>query len=141
MESPTTQSCPLGDLDDEMAALTLQLQEVELFSTSQKGKNSIKEPSNVDVACTAFHEILRLGLQMTADLQCARSIAEAVSTDDNVIAEIVRKENQDARDRHLALQMSGQNTNDDAPPSYVELVLDVETTDTEVNIKLYTYNG
>ncbi|KAF2812467.1 uncharacterized protein BDZ99DRAFT_439618 [Mytilinidion resinicola] len=118
----TTQPAHPAHLDDEIMALALQLEEIDIHSKGQKGKHKACSPPDIDVAFSAFQAELQQAIGLLEDLKCAHSIALAVDTDSQLIREIAQEEAQGERDRRLALQLSGQNPDLalDAPPPYEE---------------------
>ena len=107
-----------ANFDEEIIVLALQLEEIQCYSDSQKGKYKEDNVPDMQVAFATFQMEVQRHIQFFDDLKCAHSVARAVDTDAQAIAEIAQVEAQEERDRRLALQMSGQNPDQDAPPPY-----------------------
>lgn len=116
----TIQPTHPSSLDDEIVALTLQLDEINCQPSLNKGKYKADEPPDMELAFSAFQQEIQMYMQFLNDLKCAHSIARAVNADAQAIAELVQDEGREERDRRLALQMSGQNPDEDVPPPYAE---------------------
>ncbi|TID25008.1 hypothetical protein E2P81_ATG04113 [Venturia nashicola] len=121
MATLTVQPAHPITFDDEMMALALQLEEIDNQSTVQKGKYNVDSPPDTELAFAAFQKEIQMSMQILSDLKLAQSFAQAIVTDAQEIAESVQDESRAVGDRRLALQLSGQNPNDDiAPPPYDE---------------------
>lgn len=119
MATLTVQPAHPVNFDDEMMALALQLEEINCQPTMKKGKYKADNPPDAEVAFAAFQKDIEAHMQFLKDLDFAHSIARAVDADAQAIAEFIQDEGQDARDRCLALQLSGQDSSEDvAPPPY-----------------------
>lgn len=121
--------------DDEMMALALQLEEINCQPTVQKGKYKAGNPPDMELAFSIIHEEVQIHIQFLNDLKIAHSMARAVDTDAQAIAESVQDEGGEERDRRLALQLSGQNP-DDVPPPYAEVGVVTSVQGDEVSGKL-----
>jgi hypothetical protein len=98
------------NLDDEIAALTFQLEEIGNSSSPalQKGKHRADEPPDRLVALSNFRAELEATLTFFQDRKLAQSISQAIDTDALAIARATREERQSVQDRRIALQLSGQ---------------------------------
>lgn len=120
MATLTVQPANPVSFDDEMMALALQLEEINCQPTVQKGKYKVGNPPDMELAFATFQKEVQMHMQFLNDLNFAHSVARAVDTDAEAIAESVQDEDREQRDRRLALQLSGQNP-DDVPPPYAEV--------------------
>jgi hypothetical protein len=111
-------------LEDEIALLALQLEEIEVFSEGGKGKYPANRPPDSNVAYEAFRTELEEYQAFLADQQMARSIAAAVFSDGVTIAELAAEEIQSHEDRVLALQMDNEES---GPPLYSESIFQEPT--------------
>jgi hypothetical protein len=120
--------------DEEIIALALQLEEIQCYSDSQKGKYKENNVPDMQVAFATFQMEVQRHLQFLDDLKYAHSVARAVDSDAQAISEIAQVEAQEERDRRLALQMSGQNPDQDAPPPYIEVGTNTAAPEDEVKL-------
>jgi hypothetical protein len=91
-------------LDDEIMALTLQLEEIESNSSSRKGKHRADcPPPDFCVASSVYQAEIQQAIESLTDLKFAHSIARAVDTDAQAIRQIGQEEAQGEEDRRLAL--------------------------------------
>jgi hypothetical protein len=93
---------------DEVLALTLQLEEIGQHPSRQLVKNGVEDTSDSAMALSAYEKEIEQRMKLLKDTICAHSVARAISTDANAIAEIVQSEAQAESDRRLAIQMSNQ---------------------------------
>jgi hypothetical protein len=107
-------------LDDELAALTLQLEEFGLASESSKGKHPIDNPPDFEVAFASFQAELEQYRSFLNDQILAQSIGAAVHTDVILIGNITSQDIQAHDDRRYALQLSNNDPNIEAPPRHVD---------------------
>jgi hypothetical protein len=103
------QSGSLQTTDDLTAALLIQLQleDTEKISSSIKGKGPEGELSDAELALRLYKQELELNASILSDRRMTRSIALAVQSDGNALAESMSQEQRAARDRDLACQLSG----------------------------------
>jgi hypothetical protein len=101
-------------LDDEMAALTLQLEEVGMFDQRGKGKHPAGCPPDSKVAFDNFEAEITRHLNFLRDLKLAHSMAHAIDTDAHVIAELVGPVEQVEEDRRLAAQLHNEEPTGEA---------------------------
>jgi hypothetical protein len=113
-------SHPAG-IDDEILALNLQLEELQLRKDVGKGKYKIGNVPDIEVAVSAFQTEIQNRIVFLNDLICAHSIARAVDTDSQTIVGMIEEEAQEIQDRHLAIQISAKDSNHDPLPPYMEL--------------------
>lgn len=92
-------------LDDELAALTLQLEEIGIFAQSSKGKHPVNQLPDVEVAFASFQAELAAYQTFLADQKLAESMGAAVHSDGNLIGEITLQEVQFYEDRRHVLQI------------------------------------
>ncbi|KAI1906825.1 hypothetical protein LOZ65_006824 [Ophidiomyces ophidiicola] len=108
-------------MEDELAALSAQMEGIKVFEETQKGKYPLNRPPDPNLALTMFESDLQLRADFLLDLKFAQSIAIAVAKDWQAIAEIALQENQTQEDRRLAMLLScGDSINPEAPPPYNE---------------------
>jgi len=100
-------------LDDEIAALTLQLEEIGINQGNGKGKYPVGRQPDNEVAAGSFQAEILAHLTFLKDLQLAHSIARAVDTDAQAIAELAQPEEQAREDRLHAIRL-GNETHEDA---------------------------
>jgi hypothetical protein len=93
-------------LDDEIAALALQLEELTAYSQESKGKHAIDQPPDLEVAFASFHAELEDYRMFLTDHQLAESIGAAVHTDGALISTLTSKDMQVHKDRQAAIQIS-----------------------------------
>ena len=110
-----------ANLDDEITALALQLEEINRNNEKQKGKYPADNPPDIELAFSTFQAEVLAHIGFLSDLKLARSIAHAVDTDGQVIADITRGEAQAQQDRRLAFQISGDDPELEAPSPYTEV--------------------
>ncbi|KAL1959908.1 hypothetical protein VTO42DRAFT_576 [Malbranchea cinnamomea] len=103
-------------LDDEIAALALQLEEINCHSENSKGKYPEERPPDSEVAFSSFQAEIQAHISFLNDLKLAHSIAQAVDTDGQVIAAITGEEADARQDRQLALQVNECGNSDTEPP-------------------------
>lgn len=96
-------------LDDELAALTLQLEELGFVSESGKGKHPIDQPPDFEVAFASFQAELEEYKTFLGDQKLAQSIGAAVHADGALIGNFTAQEIQSHADHRFVLQL----TNDD----------------------------
>lgn len=116
-----------ANLDDEITALALQLEEINCNGEKQKGKYLADHPPDIELAFSAFQAEILAHIGFLSDLKLAHSIAHAVDTDGQVIADIAREEAQAQQDRRSALQISGDDPELEAPPPYTEVDFNIST--------------
>jgi hypothetical protein len=111
-----------NNLDDEIAALTLQLKEIKyLNETSKKGKYPVDKIPDLEVAYANYLAEIETHLGFLKDVKLAHSIANAVDTDARLIAEMSQQEAQAQDDRRYARQISTDHPLEyEAPPPYTE---------------------
>jgi hypothetical protein len=110
-----------GIIDDEIAALTLQREEIIEREDTKKAKYTLANIPDVEVACANYLAEIERQLQLLRDVKIAHSIADAVDSDASAIAELVQAETQAEEDRQVAIQMNnGQSTLDTPPPDMEE---------------------
>ncbi|KAH4007037.1 hypothetical protein HBI56_033900 [Parastagonospora nodorum] len=107
-------------LDDEIAALAFQLEELGLQSESSKGKHPIDRPSNFEVVFAAFQAELEEYQAFLADQKLAQSIGAAVHSDGAVIGDLTAQEIQSHEDHRFVLQLSNDDPEIEAPPGTVD---------------------
>jgi hypothetical protein len=103
-------------LDDELAALTLQLEELGLVSKSGKGKHPVDHPPDFEVAFASFQADLEQHKTFLGDQKLAQSIGAAVHTDGDLIGDLTSEEIQSHEDHRFVLQLSANDPEIEAPP-------------------------
>jgi hypothetical protein len=116
MSVVVSQSSHPGPLDDELAALTLQLEEIGLFSQGGKGKHPIDQPPDIDVAFANFQVELQSYKTFLDDQKLAQSIGAAVHSDSFLIGDLTSQDVQAHEDRRYALELSNNDPEIEAPP-------------------------
>lgn len=109
------QSTHPGAVDDELAALTLQLEELGLRTTFGKGKHPVDHPPDFEVAFTSFQEELVKYKTFLGDQKFAQSMGTAVHTDETIIGSLTAQEIQSHADRRFVLQLSNDDPEIEAP--------------------------
>lgn len=110
--------------DDEIVALTIQLEQLRTESAHNKGKYTEGQPPDATRALLEQQTELATCLQTLTDLKLAHSIAHAVDTDGPAIANLISIETQANEDRKTALQLSTDDPELEspaAPPPYEEI--------------------
>lgn len=111
-----------GYIDDEIAALTLQLDEINYREETQKAKYSSDDVPDLEIAYANYLSEIAAHLAFLKDMKLAHSFANAIDTDGPAIANIAQGETQAQEDRRLALRMSSDDPELEAPPPYTEEV-------------------
>jgi hypothetical protein len=109
-------------LDDEIAALTLQLDEINYREQTKKAKYSSSNIPDLEVACSSYLSEIEAHLVFLKDVKLAHSFASAIDTDAQAIAEIAQSEVHAQEDRRIAVQMSSDDPELEAPPACTEIV-------------------
>jgi hypothetical protein len=97
-------------VDDEIAALALQLEELGLTTTSRKGKYPLDHPPDFEVAFASFQAELEKYRTVLADQKFAQSMGAAVHTDEAIIDTLTAQETEFLADHRLAIQLSTDDT-------------------------------
>ncbi|KAL1794057.1 hypothetical protein ACET3X_007478 [Alternaria dauci] len=113
------QSSHASGIDDELAALTLQLEELGVYSDAKKGKHPIDQPPDTDVAYSQFQAELQAYEDFLADQKLAQSIGAAVHSDGIVIEDLTSQDVRAHEDRRFALELSNNDPEIEAPPPSV----------------------
>jgi hypothetical protein len=103
-------------LDDELAALALQLEELGLASHSGKGKHPVDHPPDFQIAFASFQAELEQYKTFLGDQRLAQSIGAAVHTDGNLIGDFTAQEVQSHEDHRFVLQLSADDPEIEKPP-------------------------
>ncbi|KAF3032168.1 hypothetical protein E8E12_002561 [Didymella heteroderae] len=120
MATVAAQAAHPGYLDDEITALTLQLEEFNYREETKKAKYPVNDIPDLEVAYASYLNEIEAHLSFLRDVKLAHSIANAVDTDAQAIAEATQ-ENQQAQDDHsMAVQMSAEDPELEAPPPYTQ---------------------
>jgi len=109
-------------LDDEIAALTLQLEEISYREEMKKGKYTLDNIPDLEVAYSEYLVEIEAHLAFLKDVKLAHSIGSAIDADTKTIVEIAQVESQAQEDRRVAVQMSSDDPDLEAPPPYTEVV-------------------
>ncbi|KAF2846751.1 hypothetical protein T440DRAFT_540853 [Plenodomus tracheiphilus IPT5] len=110
-------------LDDELAALTLQLEELRIILETGKGKHAIDNPPDTDVAFTHYQVELAEYHAVLHDQRFAQSMGTAVHTDGSLIEALTSRDVLVHDDRSIALNMSTTDPDIEAPPAALDLEL------------------
>ncbi|KAG8682619.1 hypothetical protein FRC09_016647 [Ceratobasidium sp. 395] len=94
----------------------LQLQDIEEWRASQKGKGRVGVLSEVEMTLNAIEDEHKATLRSIADRRITRSAERAVSEDLDLIEALAAIEEQEQEDRRLALMLS-ENPNTQIPLS------------------------
>ncbi len=124
-----------ANLDDEIVALTLQLDEIACREETKKAKHAAENIPDLEVAYASYLMEIEAHLAFLKDIKLAHSIANAVDADAHAIEEIAQAEAQANQDRQAALRMSSDDPELEAPPPYTEQARD-EFLDDEVMRRL-----
>lgn len=109
-----------GCLDDEIVALTLQMEEIHFHDGTKKAKYPADKVPDLELAYSINLKEIEAHLAFLNDIKLAHSIANAVDTDAEIIADITH-EDQQAQDDHLmAVQMSTNDPDLEPPPPYTQ---------------------
>ncbi|KAG9084340.1 hypothetical protein FRC06_004118 [Ceratobasidium sp. 370] len=108
-------------LDDDFETILeltaqLQLQDIEEWKVSQKGKGRPGVLSDVEISFNAMEAEHKATLRSIADRRIARSAQRAMSQDKDLIDALAAIEEQERADRRLALALSG-NPSAQVPPA------------------------
>ncbi|PLB48622.1 hypothetical protein P170DRAFT_357626 [Aspergillus steynii IBT 23096] len=114
-------SCVLGDQkqtawEDELLALTEQLEEIEVYQGNSKGNYRVNHIPDNEAATQVFLDEVTAHFNRLNDLQLARSIAHAVNLDGPAISAIRKAETQAETDRRLAIRTSANDPTLEKPP-------------------------
>ncbi|KAK0894828.1 hypothetical protein LTS16_025121 [Friedmanniomyces endolithicus] len=109
-----------GHLDDEIAAWTMQLEEIKEREDSKKAKYTLNSVPDLEVAYSVLLSEVNDHLQVLKDARLAHSFASAIDLDGETIAELSQLEAQAGEDRQVAVQMSHVDTELEAPPPYTD---------------------
>jgi hypothetical protein len=104
-------------LDDELAALTFQLEELGLASQSGKGKHPVDHPPDFEIAFASFQAEIEQYKTFLADQKLAQSIGAAVHTDGILIREFTAQEVESHEDHRFVLQLCADDPEIEGPPS------------------------
>jgi uncharacterized metal-binding protein len=122
MAAVTLQPTHPGDLDDEIVALTLQMDELNYRENTQKAKYSANDIPDLELAYTNYLNEIGAHLAFLKDVKLAHSIASAVNTDAQAIAELMHENERAQVDHRMAIQMSTDDPELEAPPPYTQEV-------------------
>lgn len=106
----------LSTVDDEMVALTFQLEEIGIFSENAKGKYAADSPPDFEVAYQSFQAELKELQAFFEDRKLAQSIGAAVYSDGPTIGELTAQEVQSHDDHQVAVHISENDPECESPP-------------------------
>lgn len=106
-------------LDDEIVALALQLEEINLYSQTRKGKHVVGNPPDTEIVFSSFQAELEAFQLFLMDQRLAESMGAAVHTDGALITDLTSQEIQSHEDRRVAIQMSNEDPEIESPPQTV----------------------
>ncbi|KAF2158314.1 hypothetical protein M409DRAFT_71698 [Zasmidium cellare ATCC 36951] len=92
--------------DDDIAMITLQMEEFDIFAKQDKGKYRAEEPPDFKVALEASVEELQIHKYYLYDCKFAQSIGAAVHEDETIIAALASEDHQAYEDREMALRLN-----------------------------------
>ncbi|KAJ4356996.1 hypothetical protein N0V95_002868 [Ascochyta clinopodiicola] len=122
MTTTTVRATHTGCLDDEIVALTLQMDELNYREETKKAKYSFDNVPDLELAYSSYLNEIEAHLNFLQDVKLAHSIAHAVDTDAEVIAEITHGDQQAQDDHCVALRMSTNDPELEKPPPYTQEV-------------------
>lgn len=111
-------------LDEEIEALTQQLEEIGFYNENDKGKHREDDLPDYEIAIVTFLDEVRTHISFLSDQKLARSVAVAVESDGHLVAAISQEELRAESDRRLARyvgendRMFDNNTVDDGIGHY-----------------------
>ncbi|KAL4932824.1 uncharacterized protein BDV17DRAFT_287753 [Aspergillus undulatus] len=105
------------NIDDEVEALALQLEEIRSFYDNEEGKYRAEDRPDNELVISAFRDEVTASLEDFDNLKLAQSIACALDTDVQAIADIRDEEIQAEADRRLAIQISRNDPELENPPT------------------------
>ena len=108
--------------DNEIAALTLQVEDIHLHDETKKGKYKLDDVPDSELAFASYLTEVEQHLMYLRDVKLAHSMGLAVSTDATIIDELVHAERQAHDDRQVAVAMIQHTDNSEAPPPYTEAI-------------------
>jgi hypothetical protein len=108
-------------LDDELAALMFQLEELGVASEAGKGKYPVDYPPDSEVAFASFQAELQEYKTFLGDQKLAQSIGAAVHADGALIGDFAAQELQSHEDHCFVLQLSNHDPEIEAPPDPMDL--------------------
>ena len=111
-----------GHLDDEIVALTPQLEEINCHEKTRKAKYPFNNIPDLEVANSNYLSEIEAHLAFLKDVKLAHSIANAVNTDTQAIADITLQNQQEHDDHQMAVHMSSSDHDMEAPPPYTQEV-------------------
>lgn len=114
-------------IDDELLALTEQLDEASFFLQKDKGKYPAHTQPDNCLACSLFTADIQSQISLLNDAKIALSIAQSVATDSPAIEEILHEEERDRQDRNLALHLNRGGNELDHPPPYSVVAQETDT--------------
>ncbi|KAF2649530.1 hypothetical protein K491DRAFT_734525 [Lophiostoma macrostomum CBS 122681] len=120
----TVQPAHPAFLEDDITALTLQLEEINYREETKKGKHAVDNLPDLEVAYVSYLHEIEAHLAFLKDVKLAHSIAHAVDIDGQAIQEISRGEVQAQEDRRYAMRISSDDPELEAPPPYTEELRD-----------------
>lgn len=115
---------PAENFEDEIVALTLQLEELRDRDVFHKGKYPEGQPPDATRALLEYEIEIVTCLQTMTDLKLAHSIAHAVDTDGPIIETLISVESQAEEDRRVAIQKSTDDpelVSPLTPPPFAEI--------------------
>ena len=98
--------------DDDIFAITLQLEEIEAQRERETGKWRADSPPDYALSFLDFETELEKALQLIEDSKIAHSIAQAVDTDAATLENVTLEEQQAHRDRNIALSLQDVDRED-----------------------------
>ncbi|KAE8334601.1 hypothetical protein BDV24DRAFT_156732 [Aspergillus arachidicola] len=105
----------LATVDDEIAALTQQLEEIRHYRGNCKGKYKTDDLPDTELVVSAYQDELSARINFLHDLKVARSIARAIDLDSQLIANVTQCELQAQGDRQFAMEMSTNDPDLESP--------------------------
>lgn len=115
---PTQRTHPTS-VDDELSAITLQLEELGLIAASRKGKHPVGHLPDSEAAFASFQAELEEYKTVLGDQKFAQSMGFAVHTDEAMIDTLTTQETQSYADHRFAIQLSTDDPEFEAPSPFV----------------------
>ncbi|KAJ4398133.1 hypothetical protein N0V91_010421 [Didymella pomorum] len=97
-----------------------ELEEIHYREETNKAKYPVNDVPDLEVAYTIYLNDIEAHLSFLRDVKLAYSIANAVDTDAQAIAEATQENQRAQEDRVMAVRMSAEDPDLEAPPPYTQ---------------------
>lgn len=98
--------------DNDIFALTLQIEEIEAQRERQTGKWREDSPPDFSLAFLDFEAELKKAVHLVEDLKLAHSIAQAIDLDAAILQQANTEESQAHQDRNIAFKLQDDDAED-----------------------------